>query len=128
MDTHDITDDDLKLVSNVRWAIRFNRRWAWFYLVGAVAQIALAFWLGSLVAEMFRDVTDGDGKQDLTTGFACGVALGLLFAGIVWSAAQSIGRFLDGISGSKQETLLIKYFEIATGEAEGRNVMTNRST
>ncbi len=122
-----MTDGDVKRVSVVRKGIQFKRRFKWLFLLGFVLQIAIILRVSSYLWESVAVIGDAGRTHGVSVGLGLGAACGLILGGIGWSAVHAFGLFVDGIKGSKQDRMLVKYFEIATRQAEGRDMRTNRA-
>lgn len=127
MDIEDITDADLEFVNAVRKHIRTTRKVGWFYLGLTVAQIAILIALVWLVTMIYDDV-DSEYHRQITSGLLCGFIFGSVLAVMGWGVGKCLRRFLDGVFGSKQDRLLVKYFEIATGQKQARDLVTARTS
>jgi len=118
MKVYDMTDDDAVYIGTVRKQISGNKRWAWLFLLLFIVQIAVILWF---INRAFHTVFEVGRKYDIPFGIIFGIVLGLIVSSIIWGAGWSFRHFFDLVAGNKKEKMLIKYFEIATGEAEGKD-------
>ena len=124
MDIVDITDEDAEFVENVRKTVRMSRRMAWVKLIVFVVQLGAVILISVMLTRFFKDELGIVSPRDLGLGLCLGFIFGTMIGITGLSAAKHFGEFMDGMWGNKQNRLLIKYFEIATGQKGARNLIT----
>ena len=126
MEIIDLTDEDAETIERVRKTLRISKRMAWSYLALFVVQFALLIWFASFLTGFFRDGFGDVSPRDIGIGLCLGFVFGSMMAAWAFAAARHFGTFVDGMWGNKQNKLLIKCFEIATGQKGARNLITTR--
>jgi TRAP-type C4-dicarboxylate transport system permease small subunit len=118
MDDHDLSSSDAQYVRSVRTKLRDAKRTAWLQLVLSILYMAIVVATGTMFVKFFWDDPEMMNFEEPSRGPAMGLAYGAIIGLFTTYAVVAFARFVRTLFGNKRDKLLVKYYEMATGDKE----------